>query len=473
MAKRVERVQMDYHLKCVICTKRTKPKERVPLSGIRNQDVRDYFIKKYHVHLQNDTNEVSCRKCRQQFYACKRDNKMPVQPIIRTDLHVYERHEGYYDNYTHSRCFICVKPGPKLVRVRKDARHQLFIDQNILLSSGARCCPKHICGKYLTDISLQLIKGKDKIRNVTTISNADLSNLLEHLRQKTKAAQHNRVCFDDGSLTSEDYVTLTGLLPEQFNDLVGYLKTSKNSSSKSKRTTLGVFLMKVKTGMSDKLISTVLNLSKSQVQRSIVSVKKQLMKYFVPHFVGFQHIDRRDVIQSYTRTLAISLFGRNECSPPAILALGGTYIYINNKFQRRTYSVHKKRSLVKPMMIVSTSGYIVSVLGPFLADGKNNDASILNTVLENNVEMVKDWVHNGDIFVVDRGFRDSLDVLEKMGIDAKMPSFLPKGNKQLGTTEANESRLVTKVRWVVESANARLKQWRLLDKKHSQHLICL
>ncbi|WAR15817.1 hypothetical protein MAR_030411 [Mya arenaria] len=157
MAKRVERVQMDYHLKCVICTKRTKPKERVPLSGIRNQDVRDYFVKKYHVHLQNDTNEVSCRKCRQQFYACKRDNKMPVQPIIRTDLHVYERHEGCVLNdsvlptkvtmtirstgYTHSRCFICDKPGPKLVRVRKDARHQLFIDQNILLSSGARCCP--------------------------------------------------------------------------------------------------------------------------------------------------------------------------------------------------------------------------------------------------------------------------------------------------------------------------------------------
>ncbi|WAR16806.1 hypothetical protein MAR_031400 [Mya arenaria] len=220
--------------------------------------------------------------------------------------------------------------------------------------------------------------------------------------------------------------------------------------------------------MSNKLISTVLNLSRSQVQRSIVSVKKQLMKYFVPHFVGFQHIDSRDVIQSYTRPLAFSLFGRNDCSPPAILVLDGTYIYINkssnNKFQRRTYSVHKKRSLVKPMMIVSTSGYIVSVIGPFLADGTSNDASILNTVLENNVEMVKDWVHNGDIFVVDRGLQDSLDVLEKIGIDAKMPSCLPKGNKQLGTTEANVSRLVTKVRWVVESANARLKQWRLLDK---------
>ncbi|WAR16805.1 hypothetical protein MAR_031399 [Mya arenaria] len=245
MAKRVERVQMDYHLKCVICTKRTKPKERVPFIMYICKMIRTRFL---------------AESAGNSFMS---DTKMPVQPIIRTDLHVYERHEGCALNdsvlptkvtmtirstgYTHSRWFICDKPGPKLVRVRKDARHQLFIDQNILLSSGARCCPKHICGKYLTDISLQLIKGKDKIRNVTTISNADLSNLLEHLRQKTKAAQHNRVCFDDGSLTSEDYVTLTGLLSEQFNDLVGYLKTNKNSSSKSKRTTLGVFLIKVKT----------------------------------------------------------------------------------------------------------------------------------------------------------------------------------------------------------------------------------
>ncbi|VDI47386.1 Hypothetical predicted protein [Mytilus galloprovincialis] len=44
-----------------------------------------------------------------------------------------------------------------------------------------------------------------------------------------------------------------------------------------------------------------------------------------------------------------------------------------------------------------------------------------------------------------------------------MPSFLTKGQKQMTTDEANASRLVTKVRWVVESANARIKRWKYLS----------
>ena len=38
------------------------------------------------------------------------------------------------------------------------------------------------------------------------------------------------------------------------------------------------------------------------------------------------------------------------------------------------------------------------------------------------------------------------------------------GKKRHTTEEANKSRLIRKVRWVVESANGRIKQWRFLDK---------
>ena len=38
------------------------------------------------------------------------------------------------------------------------------------------------------------------------------------------------------------------------------------------------------------------------------------------------------------------------------------------------------------------------------------------------------------------------------------------GKQQHTTEEVNTSRLITKVRWVVESANGRIKQWRFLDK---------
>ena len=52
--------------------------------------------------------------------------------------------------------------------------------------------------------------------------------------------------------------------------------------------------------------------------------------------------------------------------------------------------------------------------------------------------------------MVDRGFRDSIDFLEKIGLKHEMPDYLSRGCKQHTTEEANHSRFVTKVRWVVE-----------------------
>ncbi|XP_062614064.1 uncharacterized protein LOC134275789 [Saccostrea cucullata] len=115
------------------------------------------------------------------------------------------------------------------------------------------------------------------------------------------------------------------------------------------------------------------------------------------------------------------------------------------------------------MVVVTTTGYYVTVVGPYLSDSKNSDAAILTHMLKNNVQDIKNWVHENDIFVVDRGFRDAVGILDEMGIKAEIPCFAKKGSKQLSTEEANSSRLVTKVRWVVESANARIKRWRYLD----------
>jgi len=61
--------------------------------------------------------------------------------------------------------------------------------------------------------------------------------------------------------------------------------------------------------------------------------------------------------------------------------------------------------------------------------------------------------------VVDRGFRDSISVMQALGLDALMPPFLD-GKRQFSSEEANQSRCITKVRWVVEAANRRIKQFK-------------
>lgn len=62
-----------------------------------------------------------------------------------------------------------------------------------------------------------------------------------------------------------------------------------------------------------------------------------------------------------------------------------------------------------------------------------------------NVQDIENWVKENDIVLVDRGFRDSIKMLEDLGIKAEMPSFIPKGQKQMTTQEANSSRIITKV----------------------------
>ena len=140
----------------------------------------------------------------------------------------------------------------------------------------------------------------------------------------------------------------------------------------------------------------------------------------------------------------------------------GTYIYIeksgNYSFQRRSYSVHKRKPLLKPMILVATDGYILTVLGPYLADGKNSDAKITEHTWTSNVEDITDWFEEDDVMVVDRGFRDAVDILNDFGINAQMPHFLNKSEKQHTTEEANESRLASKVNMFLKE-NRKMGCW--------------
>jgi len=72
-------------------------------------------------------------------------------------------------------------------------------------------------------------------------------------------------------------------------------------------------------------------------------------------------------------------------------------------------------------------------------------------------------IKSEDVLVVDRGFRDVIMILEEYGLIPKMPNFLQQGS-QYDTFSANESRLVTAIRWVVEVVNGLLRTWKMLSQ---------
>jgi len=151
--------------------------------------------------------------------------------------------------------------------------------------------------------------------------------------------------------------------------------------------------MKLRTGLSLSVLSTLFALQKKRVSRAIAAARTALLSMFVPNFLGTNHISREDFITKHTRTMAKTLFAGGE--DVCILVADGTYMYIekssNYKFQRQIFSLHKERLLVKLMILVSST-YILKVYEPYFADGKNNDANILTSIMRSDASRLRSWL---------------------------------------------------------------------------------
>ncbi|WAQ99822.1 hypothetical protein MAR_024195 [Mya arenaria] len=336
---------------CVVCKTRTNPKNRRKI----NSELKQLILKRLPIELK-DT-DVLCNKCRiKHFYKLSPVENFDNKLIDQSDNEEYQPPVSKKTSFasppsvrlnipstpkSHSRCFICKRPGPKLIVVPSEARFTAFVQRNVIIKSGTRCCPVHMDESQIKDEALQSVKASES----AFVNRATVLELLNKLRASCNKTQKR---FDFNTLNNEEYVDLTGLNKEAIRDIcAGVEGHIRNTPVRDILTTVGIFFFKLKSGLSNTIL-----------------------------------------------------------------------------------------------------GHYISVLGPYLSDGKNNDAKILNHIINTNVEDIKSYVHPGDIFVVDRGFRDSLQLLEDLGIQSKMPSFLPKGETQFQTEVANTSRLVTKVPFI-------------------------
>lgn len=359
-------------------------------------------------------------------------------------------------------CIICRAKNPLLV-IPADAKLQVFVKRGLIMNGKPRCCKRHLKGSLFRAEELHRIT---QVEETTTFTTSELTKLLNDLRTY---CDRGALDFDTpGALSDEDNFRLTGVVATDFNKLFAKVKNSIHSTKvRSARTSLAICLMKLRTGLSHTILSTLFRIPRRAIGKAIDSARKALVNDFVPHHLGLDHVSRQEFINNHSTDIAKKLFAEDD-DTVAILVADGTYVYIqkssNYSFQRRSFSMHKGRHLVKPMMIVSTTGYILDVFGPYLADGKNNDAQIMNSLIKQRGSELLEWVQPDDILIVDRGFRDSIETLEEHLLIPKMPRFLDKGSHQLDTLDANSSRLVTKIRWVVESVNGLMKTWKALGQ---------
>ena len=123
---------------------------------------------------------------------------------------------------SHSYCFICKKPGPKVVVVSPQAKFSVFLQREVLIPAGCRCCPGHLNDNNST---------QEAISNISCISDNILLNrtsiidLLKKLRTVALRNEHSKIDFDsDNALSSSDFVNLTGISKESFDELCSYIK---------------------------------------------------------------------------------------------------------------------------------------------------------------------------------------------------------------------------------------------------------
>ena len=261
--------------KCVLCNKCTKPKERRKICNETGKALRKYFL------VDKIQDEVICNKCNQKCYAIRQketgaagkndsagfDERQPSpkrQKTVSVSSPPSVSIQIPCTSKSHAYCFICKKPGPKLIVAPTIARFMAFVRKELFVPAGSRCCPSH-----LTDDGHLTSEALDKIKHThdhSLFSRSSILELLQQTREFALSTEKSRLDFDNPScLSDDDYICLTGLSKSQFDELITDVEDIRPSKSRSIRTCVAILLTKLRSALSNRMLGTLFNMSKSQV----------------------------------------------------------------------------------------------------------------------------------------------------------------------------------------------------------------
>ncbi|OXA45584.1 hypothetical protein Fcan01_19479 [Folsomia candida] len=363
------------------------------------------------------------------------------------------------------RCFIC-KSVTGRKRVPDSAILQVLQRHYIYIPPKNRTCASHLENNQFTNEALiQITADKQSFELSGPDITKWIAQLLKHIDNKVTILDFGK----NSHIKPEDYHLLLGVTRDQFLELLEICRHHIHSSSnRSVENALALFLLKMRLDLPQKVLALLFGIDGQQrVSETITRVAEVLDREFVPYNLGCgeMHLNR-EMAESHDS----EFYHRILDTPPKSLHVtcDATYLNIqkpsNFEVQRKTFSLHKFRNLVKPMLIVFADGYILDADGPWFSDFKNNDANILEKIVNRaGAGTLLILLQPGDVFILDRGFRDFVEKLRALGFKVYMPELL-KGKTQFSADEANQSRKVTMLRLIVEVVNGQIKlRFRFFD----------
>lgn len=386
------------------------------------------------IRCASDLKNGMCTQCynSEHYKAKKQESSQSIQLAIPT--------VGSSSKCIFKNCF-----SNDLQLISKDIRNRVGAIKSCIIELHSKTCEQHI--EMLNNLNFKLEELQKK-SDSSLIEINSVSKVIQDLQKvaKTESSKKNKFKYKTEYQVKKEI----RMSKEQFKEVK---KISKLQGSRSDDS-LYIYIYRMVTGISERHLSNIFSINERTIRYHLKKARTALQENFANKFLSFQSTTN-EVIRSHTTEIARNLFSQTK----HILVLDGTYIYVeksgNFLFQRKSFSGHKHRNLVKFFMTVLTDGFALDVSGPFEAN--ISDSNLLKNLIASE-EFQRKFKASEVIFIVDRGFQNCIDYVKNLGYEIYMPTCKDFKEKQLSTIEANRTRLVTKVRFIVEVVNGIMKQ---------------
>lgn len=278
---------------------------------------------------------------------------------------------------------------------------------------------------------------EENIIGILLVKNERLKEENEILIQKLELYS-----FNIDYITDSDMKTLTGFNKFQFNGIFTFFNFEENKDEPhSMKFRLYVFLVRLKTGISEELLALMFRYSQSSISRTIIMMtdmiyakikaidfwpSKQQVQNFMPHLFKKNFPNCRVIIDT-------TEFPIQKPSDP--------------KKQQLTFSNYKNKNTIKCLIGIAPNGGI-----SFISDAWGGSISDKEIFLNSNMLELFD---KGDAILADRGFIIRKEI-EARGCQLYTPHFL-KAKIQFNIIERKDNKKISRHRVHVERAILRIK----------------
>ncbi|CAH2087420.1 unnamed protein product [Euphydryas editha] len=433
---------MAHCLKCSSALPEDSETEQLYFISNMSQDIID--IIEQLIGRQVPAHPLVCVPCWRRVQFIIENNNQPEMELQNIE-NVMELDAFKHTTHSSVHCFVPECSNLERHRVPGYLRKIILKTQKLYVSDNARVCQQHIITYNWDFISQYQFSN--------TFTKAEIQAMLLCFNEEDEAEALN---FTD-NMPDNLFNFWTGKTKAQFENLFEQLPSLNENNCKYPKQALILFLIKAHTGEPHDRLASLFKKSKTSVFRLLKNSREALLRDFVPLYLGINRLSREDLILKNLK-IPEGLFGDRETRRPIVI-FDGTYIYLQNSsnymFQKQTYSLHKYRNLIKPFLLVAPDGHIIDVFGPYPAT--QSDSDIMTSLFQNENSILRTYFRPNDIFILDRGFRDSIPILESLGYNIYKPENILPADTQLTTINANKTRYVTLCRWVVEVVNGRFK----------------